>query len=58
MTSQSLFQNSLILRSPRVAIFADIIKIETMFIKTTLKTQNKLNKLEIMYQYAVYISIS
>ena len=37
MTSQPSFQNIVILRSPRVAIFADIIKIATMFIKEMLK---------------------
>ena len=35
MTSGPLFQNSLILRSPRVGNFADIIKIATIFIKET-----------------------
>ena len=33
----------------RVTNFADIIKIATMFIKTTLKNSNKFKKLEIMY---------
>ena len=33
----NLFQKTFILRRPRVAIFADIIKIVTMFIKTILK---------------------
>ena len=58
MTSNSLFQNTFILRRPRVAIFADIIKIVTMFIKTSLKTQKMLKGLEIMYPNAVCICIS
>ena len=32
MKPQPLFQNTFILRRPTVAIFADIIKIATMFI--------------------------
>ena len=38
VTSEHLFENIFILRSPRVAIFAKIIKIVTMFIqKMSLK---------------------
>ena len=37
MTSQPLFQNIFILRRPKVANFADIVKIATMFIKRTFK---------------------
>ena len=37
MTSYFLFQNTFFLRRPRVTIFADIIKITTMFIKTIFK---------------------
>ena len=37
MTPKPLFKNTFILRRPRVANFADIIKIATMFIKATLK---------------------
>ena len=37
MTLQALFQNTFILRNPRVTNFADIIKIATMFTKTTFK---------------------
>ena len=33
MKSQTLFQNAIILRTPGVAIFADIIKIITRFIE-------------------------
>ena len=46
--SLPLFQNMFILRRPRVANFADIIKIATMFIKTTFKDPEKLKELEIM----------
>ena len=46
MTSQPLFQNTFILRGPRVANFADIIKIATIIIKVLLlkyllKSSNK-----------------
>ena len=37
------------LRRPRVANFADTIKVVTMVIKKPLKTQKKLEALEIMY---------
>ena len=53
-----LFQNTLILRRPRVVISADVIKVVTMFIKKTLKTQKKLKELEIMYQNLTYICVS
>ena len=46
----TLFQNTFNLRRSRIASFADIIKITTMFIKTTqktLKTQKK--KVETMH---------
>ena len=41
-----ILQNTIILRKPRVANFVDIIKIATLFIKTTCKD---LKELEIMY---------
>ena len=53
----TFFQNIFVLR-PGVAIFADIIKIVTMFIKTTLKNQEKFEELEIMYLNGIYICIS
>ena len=50
MTLSALFQNTIILRKPRVANFADIMKITTMFIKTIFKdSKKKLKDLEIMY---------
>ena len=47
MTSYHLFQNTVPLRRPGVATFADTIKIITRFIKQ-IKTQEKLKELEIM----------
>ena len=47
-----------ILRRPGVAIFADMIKIITMFIKTIIKDREKLKELEIMYKNLIYICIS
>ena len=41
MTSWPLFQNTVILRKPGVAIFADIIKLVTFFIKIILKNSRK-----------------
>ena len=45
MTSQPFFQNTLILRRPGVAIFADVIKIVNMFIKTIIQDREKLKEL-------------
>ena len=52
MTSQPLFQNTFILRRPRVAFFPDIIKILTVLLRQSLKTWKKLKELEIVYQNA------
>ena len=41
MTSKLLLQNVFILRRPRVAVFADIIKIVTIFIKKSVKNHLK-----------------
>ena len=50
MISLALFQNTFILRRPRVAIFTDSIKIITIFIKTISKSsKKKLTELGIMY---------
>ena len=49
MTSKPLFQNTVILGRPGVGIFVGIIKTITRCIKKSLKTQEKLKKLEIMY---------
>ena len=48
----------LFLRRPRVAIFADIIKIVTMFVKTIRKDSKMSKELEIMYQNTICICIS
>ena len=48
ITSWLLFQNAFNLRRPRVANFADIIKIAAMFIKQPLKTPKKLKESEII----------
>ena len=50
VTSSHLFQNIFILGTPGVSIFADIIKITTMFVKTVFKDSKKLEELEIMHQ--------
>ena len=39
-----VFQNTFILRMPRVANFADITKVATIFIKTTFKHSQKSQK--------------
>ena len=45
MTSKHLFQNTFILRMPRVAIFAVIIKIVTMFIKPNFDDSKKVKSI-------------
>ena len=40
------FQNIFILRSPRVVIFADIIKIVTMCIKKIIKDSKKVKRIK------------
>ena len=45
MTSWPLFQNILIFRRPGVDIFADIIKIVTMFIETITKDSRKVKRI-------------
>ena len=42
----------------RVAIFADIIKIITIFIERSFKDSRKLKELELIYQNEIYICIS
>ena len=41
----TFFQNTLILRRPGVAIFADIIKIVTIFIKTIIQDSRKVKRI-------------
>ena len=45
MTSKPFFLNTFILRRPRVIIFAGIIKIVTMFIKTAFKGSRKVKRI-------------
>ena len=52
------FQNSLILRRPRVAISAHIIKIVNMFIKEIFKDSKKVLKIGNYVSSAIYICIS
>ena len=49
MTPKPLFQNTFVLKRPRVDNFTDIIKVATVFIKTTFRDSNKVKKLETMY---------
>ena len=55
---QPLFQSNFILTRPSLAIFADIIKIVTIFIKTIFEDSKNFKELEIMYQNETYICIS
>ena len=45
ITSQTLFQNTLALRWHRVVIFANIIKIVTILIKTIFKDSKKVKRI-------------
>ena len=54
----NLLSKIFILKRPGVAIFADIIKIETRLLKQSLKTQEKLRELAIIYLNEIYICIS
>ena len=54
MTSKPLFRNTVILRRSRVANFADMIKIASMFIKTTFKDLKKIKELENTNLNAIY----
>ena len=53
-----MFQNIFILRVPRVDIFAEMIKIVTMFIEKPFRTQKKLKESKIKNQNAIFICIS
>ena len=63
MTSYPLFQNTVILRRPGIAIFADIIKIVTFFIETILKDSRKVKGIKNfvskcnLYMYFLYSKI-
>ena len=60
MTSEALFQNTIILRKPRAANFTGIIKIATMLINTTLRDSNKVKRNFVLkcnlYQYFLDIT--
>ena len=58
MASKPLFQNTAILRQPGVAIFGDIIKIVTTFIKAIIKDSRKVKKREVVHQNPIYICSS
>ena len=45
MMSEPLFQNTVILRRPGVAIFADIVKIITRFIKQIFKDSREAKRI-------------
>ena len=47
-----------VLRRPRVASFADIIKLAAIFNKATCKDSTKIKELDIMYQNIIDICIS
>ena len=53
MTSQPLFQNTFILRRPRVANFSDIRKITTTIIKKIVKDSKKLKELKLKMQFII-----
>ena len=52
------FKITFALGRPRVAIFADIIKIVTIFTKAIFRDSKKSKELEITYQNPIYICIS
>ena len=57
MTSQPFYQNTFILRRPRVAILADIFKIVTMFIKAILQDSKKFKRKRIYVTKTESISV-
>ena len=52
-----ILQNTIILKKPRAANFVGIIKIATLFIKTTCKDLKKLKELEIRCNLYPYLMI-
>ena len=46
MKSSPLFQKVFVLRRPRLAIFTDIIKVTTIFIKEAFNDSNRFKKIE------------
>ena len=51
-------KNTFILKRPRVAIFADIIKVVTIFIKTIFKDSKKFKRIRNYSQSSVFIYFS
>ena len=49
ITSSVLFQITFHLLRPRIASFADIIKIGTMVIETTFESSKQVKEIEIIY---------
>ena len=58
MTSQPFLKNMYILRKARIAVFADIIKILSMFIKKIFKDSKKVKGISNFDQKTIYICIS
>ena len=58
MTSYSFFQNTLILRRPAVAIFDDVIKVITVFIKTIIQDSRKVKRIINYVSNPIYTCIS
>ena len=54
MTSYPFFHKVFILRGALVAVFADIIKVKTMFIKTILKDSRKVRRIR-NYVWNLYL---
>ena len=57
MTSQPFYQNTFILRRPRVAILADILEIVTMFIKAILQDSKNFKRKRIYVTKTESISV-
>ena len=51
----TFFQNTLILRRPGVAIFADVIKIITVFIKTIIQDSGKVKRINYVPKSNLYL---
>ena len=56
VTSKPLFQNTFILKRPGEAVFADIIKIITRFIKKVFKDSRKIKRIKnYVSKYNLYL---
>ena len=58
MTSSTLPQNTSILKRRKVAAFADIIKIATMFIKTNFKGSKKIDRVIKVQFISMFLQIA